>query len=90
MFKMKDSTTIVLLQWFTTFKELLLNQRMMPCNITTQWNSTFNMLDFAVEYQEVLDSITGNQKMKLRQYELIEEDWEITTQLHDVLKVHHC
>ena len=45
------------------------------------------MLDFAVEYQGSLDSMTGNQWMKLRQYELTEEDWDITTQLRNVLKV---
>jgi len=28
-------------------------------------------------------------KMKLRQYELTEEDWKIMTQLHDVLKVRY-
>jgi hypothetical protein len=84
---MKDSTTILLPQWFTTLEELLLRQRMMPRNVATQWNSTFDMLDFAVEYREALESITGNQRMKLRQYELSEEDWIITTQLRDALKV---
>ena len=86
---MKDSTTIILPQWFTTLEELVLNQRMMPRDVTTRWNSTFDMLDFAVEYREALDSMTGNQRMKLRQYELTEEDWEITTQLRDVLKVRY-
>ncbi len=52
-----------------------------------RWNSTFDMLNFTVEYREVLDAITGDRDMKLRQYELSEEDWNIATQLHDVLKV---
>ena len=62
---------------------------MMPRDVTTRWNSTYDMLDFAIEYREALDSITRNQKMKLRQYELSEEDWEIATKLRDVLKVSH-
>jgi hypothetical protein len=45
------------------------------------------MLVFALSYREALDSITGNQKMKLRQYELTEEDWQIASKLRDVLKV---
>ena len=53
----------------------------------TRWNSTYDMLEFACDYREAIDSITGNQKMKLRQYELSEEDWEIATKLHDILKV---
>ena len=60
---------------------------MMPRDVTTRWNSTYNMLVFALEYRDALDSITGNQRMKLRQYELTEEDWHIAGKLHDVLKV---
>ena len=60
---------------------------MMPRDVRTRWNSTYDMLDFAVDHREAIDSITGNQKMKLRQYELSEEDWEIATKLRDVLKV---
>lgn len=67
----------------------MLNQRMMPRDVTTRWNSTYDMLEFAIEYREALESITGNQRMKLRQYELTEEDWEIATQLRDILKVHY-
>jgi hypothetical protein len=62
---------------------------MMPRDVSTRWNSTYDMLEFAVEYREALDSITGNQRMKLRHYELSEEDWEIASKLRDVLKVSH-
>jgi hypothetical protein len=60
---------------------------LLSTNVTTRWNSTYDMLEFAVDYQEAIDSITGNQKIKLRQYELSEEDWEIATKLCDVFKV---
>ena len=87
MFAIKDSTTIILPQWFTTLEDCGLGERMMPRDVITRWNLTYDMLEFACDYQEALDSITGNQKMKLRQYELSEEDWEIATKLRDVLKV---
>ena len=64
-----------------------LHPQMMPRDVLTRWNSTYNMLKFVVEYQEALNAITGNQKMKLRQYELDEEDCEIATKLRDSLKV---
>ena len=62
---------------------------MMPWDVTTHWSSTFDMLTFALKYREALESITGNQKMKLRQYELSDEDWHIAGKLRDVLKVHN-
>jgi hypothetical protein len=67
----------------------MLDQRMMPRDVTTRWNSTYDMLEFAIKYREALESITGNQRMKLRQYELTEEDWQIATQLRDILKVRY-
>ena len=84
---MKDSMTIILPQWLTTLEDCNLTQQMMPHDVSMRWNSTYDMLKFAVEYWEAIDSITGNQRMKLKQYELSEEDWEIEMKLHDVLKV---
>jgi hypothetical protein len=45
------------------------------------------MLRFAVEYREALDTITAERNMKLRDYELGREEWNIAEQLCDVLKV---
>ena len=45
------------------------------------------MLDFAVEHTTVIDIITSDHDMKLRQYELSKGDWHIAHQLRDVLKV---
>ena len=64
-----------------------LSQQMMPRDVITRWNTTYDMLVFAIKYRDALDSITGNQRMKLRQYELTEEDWDIAGKLCDVLKV---
>lgn len=60
---------------------------MMPRDVRTRWNSTFDMLDFAVENSAAINSITGNRDMKLRQYELTEDDWDMARKLRDVLKV---
>jgi hypothetical protein len=45
------------------------------------------MLVFAVTYREALNTITGDWEMKLRQYEMGDEEWEIAHQLCQVLKV---
>jgi len=86
-FAIKNSTTIVLPQWFTVLQDLELTEHMMPRNITTQWNSTFNMLNFAVEHIAAINAITSDRDMKLRQYELSEDECNVACQLQDVLKV---
>ena len=59
---------------------------MMPCDVATQWNSTFDMLDFAVEHITAINTITADRDMKLGKYELSEGDWGIACKLRDVLK----
>ena len=86
-FAIKNSTTIILPQWFTVLRELKLPERMMPRDVKTRWNSTLDMLDFAVQYIPAIDTITGDRDMKLRQYELSKDDWDMARQLRDVLKV---
>lgn len=84
----KDSTMIICLNGSPP-PRMSLCQCMMPRDVTTCWNSTYDMLVFALEYRDALDPLTGNQRMKLRRYELMEEDWNIATKLHDILKVRH-
>jgi len=59
----------------------------MPRDVSTRWNSTYDMVNFAVEYRTALDSITSDCKMNLRQYELSWEEWRIADYLRSVLKV---
>jgi hypothetical protein len=59
----------------------------MPRDVTTRWNSTFDMLDFAIKYRSAVDKITADRNADLRRFELNNNDWEIAKQLRDVLKV---
>lgn len=45
------------------------------------------MLKVAIDYRTVIDDITGNKTVKLRQYELDDDDWNIVEDLLRVLKV---
>jgi len=57
----------------------------MPRDVITRWNSTYDMLVFALEYRQAIDDISGDREM--RKYELEEEDWALVQQLCDILAV---
>ena len=84
---MKNSPTIILPRWYQIFKEQGLKSRMMPRDVSTRWNSTYDMLDFASNYQPALDIITADRNMDLRRFEMSQEEWVVVKQLREVLKV---
>lgn len=45
------------------------------------------MLEFAVTYRVVVDSLTSERGLGLRDYEMDEAEWTIAKQLRDVLQV---
>ena len=86
-FKILHSTTKLLPVWDAYLKEFKLAIRRMPRDVSTRWNSTFDMLDFALNYRKVIDVISADREMGLRQFELSEFEWQIAGQLRDILKV---
>jgi len=62
----------------------------MPRDVSTHWNSTFDMLDYALVHREAIDTVTQCHDLGLRKFELADNDWEIANQLRDVLKVGPC
>ena len=60
---------------------------MMPRDVSTRWNSTFDMLNFALDYRVPIDEITSTRDLNLRKYELRDEEWAITQNLRDTLKM---
>jgi hypothetical protein len=93
----KNSTTIILPEWFSILQQYAgaseaakkkpLSIRMMPRDVATRWNSTFDMLEFAILYRKPLDDLTNKRELKLRSYELSEAEWKIMEQLSGILKV---
>jgi hypothetical protein len=74
-------------RWYAILKELKLDERIMPRDVSTRWNSTYDMLKFALDYRIALDTITGDRDMNMRKYELKDEEWTIAGQLGDTLEV---
>jgi len=86
-FDLKNSPTILLPAWYKTLGAHHLSPRMMPRDVSTRWNSTFDMLDFAIQYRPAIDTMTAARDFGLRQYELVPAEWKIASELRDVLKV---
>jgi hypothetical protein len=86
-YAVKNSTTIVLPQWYRILEALSLEPRVIPRDIRTRWNATYDMLDFVYRYKKAINKITDIRDMKLRAYEIEAHEWEIVRQLRDVLKV---
>ncbi|KAG1852385.1 hypothetical protein C8R48DRAFT_611932, partial [Suillus tomentosus] len=86
-FKILHSTTILLPAWKSILKDLKLAVRIMLHDVSTCWNSTYDMLNFALEYWKGIDAMTDTRKLGLGEYELKSNEWMLVKQLHDVLKV---
>jgi hypothetical protein len=61
--------------------------KLIPRDVVTRWNSTYDMLSFALKYREAIDVVTADKGLKLRKFELDDEDWSIVEDLVNVLEV---
>ncbi|KAJ8515393.1 hypothetical protein ONZ45_g7180 [Pleurotus djamor] len=86
-YKILHSTTILLPAWKKVLAALHLKERVMPRDVTTRWNSTFDMLDFAIEYRSAVQTMTQQHEEALGMYEMANSDWKIAEQLRDVLRI---
>jgi hypothetical protein len=80
-------TTIALPAWHRVCDKLDLKERLIPCDVVMRWNSTYDMLDFVLAYRVVIDKITADKGLKLRRYELDNDNWVIIEDLVSVLEV---
>lgn len=86
-FKIIHSTTKLLPAWKAILKTLKLREKLLPRDVKTRWNSTYDMLDVAVRYRQAVDMLTGDKSNGLRSFELSPEEWDIASQLRKVLRV---
>jgi len=86
-YALKNSTTILLPKWYQTLAAHKLPQRMMPHDVSTRWNSTYDMLNFAVTYHSAIDTMTAARDLGLRNYELDGAEWKLAGELREILMV---
>ncbi|KAG6839609.1 hypothetical protein C0991_000965 [Blastosporella zonata] len=86
-FSIVNSTTRVLPVWYKTCASLGLHWCLIPRDVRTQWNSTFDMLQMALSYCMAVDAITADKALNLRHYELFDDEWMAISDVVSVLKV---
>ena len=86
-FVVKNSSTLILPEWKNILGCLNLASWMIPHDVKTWWNSTYDMLEVVVQYCSVINELTANQRFALQDYEMSLEDWKIAAQLCKVLQV---
>jgi hypothetical protein len=86
-FAIINSTTKALPVWKRCCRKLKKKALLIPRDVTTRWNSTYDMMTFSLRYAESIDAITADKATKLRKYELDDGDWGIAEDLAAILKV---
>ena len=61
--------------------------RIMPRNVCTHWNSTYDMLKFVLEYKEAIKMFTSDLKNDLRKFKLNNKEWGLVKELSNTLRV---
>ncbi len=79
--------TILLPEWYRVLTVHCFSSRIMPRDVSTRWNSTYDMLEFATHYRLAINSMTAAHDLGLRKYKLVPEEWKIAGELRHVLKV---
>ncbi|SJL08910.1 uncharacterized protein ARMOST_12284 [Armillaria ostoyae] len=85
-FKIIHSSTILLPEWKKIVAELKLAQKILPRDVSTRWNSTFDILNVALAYKAAIKEITGDENNGISEYSLTRSEWQILKELCDVLK----
>lgn len=63
----------------------------LPRDVSTRWISTYHLLKFSYMYRDAIDRIAGDRMMKLTDYGLSENEWEIVKELQEVSSlINYC
>ncbi|KAJ7355243.1 hypothetical protein DFH08DRAFT_690205, partial [Mycena albidolilacea] len=77
LFGLINSTVIGLPAWCRACTKHRLRVQYIPRDIPTHWNSTYDMIVFAVRYKAAINEITGDRDVAYRIYDLSNNDWVI-------------
>jgi len=73
--------------WKAILQELQMAVSFLPRDVMTRWNSTFDMIDYALLHWKAINNVAQDRELGLRRFELSNNEWIVLGQLHNVLKV---
>ena len=59
----------------------------MPRDVMTRWNSTFDLLEYALKHWKAIDLVTQQCELGLRKFEMTDHEWMVVEQLHSILNI---
>ncbi|EDR03830.1 uncharacterized protein LACBIDRAFT_306525 [Laccaria bicolor S238N-H82] len=80
-FALVNSIMILLPAWKACLVELSCAVRIMPRNVQTCWNLTYDMLQFSLKYKDAIKMVTTDLANSLWKYELNNNEWLIVKEL---------
>ncbi|KIK80439.1 hypothetical protein PAXRUDRAFT_158694, partial [Paxillus rubicundulus Ve08.2h10] len=74
-FKIIHFMTIILQAWQKNLSECHMTVSFMPRDVATHWNSTFDMLEYALKHWRAVNVVTQQHEPGLRKFELSYNEW---------------
>ncbi|KAL1684470.1 hypothetical protein GGG16DRAFT_68233, partial [Schizophyllum commune] len=90
-FKIINSSTILLPAWKEILNDLNMRIKLLPRDVRTRWNSTYDMLVSALEHRDAIEKMFKNEAIveEIEPFELTRHEWKCAEQLRDALEVSH-
>ncbi|KAJ3968254.1 hypothetical protein EV361DRAFT_805918, partial [Lentinula raphanica] len=85
-FKIIHSTTQLLPRWREQVKDTEFEGRIIPRDVATRWNSTFDMLDAFLQMREPIMAYLDRSSHGLAEFMLDDDEWEAIKGLVSILK----
>ncbi|KAE9383909.1 hypothetical protein BT96DRAFT_843140 [Gymnopus androsaceus JB14] len=86
-FKIINSTTLLLPQWREHVANTAFKDRVLPRDVATQWNSTYNMLAAFLEMKEPVSQFLDHSSNGMAKFLLDNNEWTAIEGLVSALKI---